>query len=43
LVGGTQIGENPDQSNNNGILIQHTFHPTENSQTSIDKNTGSIT
>ena len=40
LVGGTQIGENPDQSNNNGILIQHTFHSTENSKTTIDKNTG---
>lgn len=40
LKGGTKLGDNPSQASNNGILIQHTFHSTEDSETSLNKNTG---
>ena len=43
LEGGTKIGENPSQANNNGVLIQHTFHSTENSTSTLDMNSGDNT
>jgi hypothetical protein len=42
LVGGTQEGAEIDQSSNSGISIHHTFHSTENSTTSINKNTEEV-
>jgi hypothetical protein len=38
LAGGIKDGDLVDQSNNSGISIHHTFHKTEDSVTSIDKN-----
>lgn len=40
LVGGIKDGDDVDQSANSGISIHHTFHATENSVSTVDKNTG---
>ena len=42
LVGGVKDGDDIDQSANSGISIHHTFHPTENSFSTVDKNTGEM-
>ena len=39
LAGGVKNGDAIDQSNNSGISIHHTFHATENSVSTVDKNT----
>ena len=36
-------GSDNDQINNSGISIHHTFHKTENSSSTVDKNTGITT
>ena len=43
LVGGTEKGDSIDQSSNSGISIHHTFHATEDSVSTLDKNTGAVT
>ena len=42
LVGGVKDGDDVDQSANSGISIHHTFHATENSTSTVDKNTGEM-
>lgn len=42
LVGGVKDGDDIDQSANSGISIHHTFHATENSTSTVDKNTGEM-